>query len=60
MKEENIVKAKVRKVKSETEKSDKVMDDPTLDGKDENKVGRVKPKPEHALKKQPPRPVPLA
>jgi uncharacterized protein YjbJ (UPF0337 family) len=29
----------------------KPMDDPTLEGKDENKVGRVQPKPEHALEK---------
>jgi hypothetical protein len=29
----------------------KLVNDPTLEGKDENKVGRVQPKLEHAIKK---------
>jgi len=46
------VKGKFHKFKGETnEKPQKVMDDPTLEGKNENEVGRVQPKPEHALEK---------
>jgi uncharacterized protein YjbJ (UPF0337 family) len=29
----------------------KLVNDPTLEGKDENKIGRVQPKLEHAIKK---------
>jgi len=29
----------------------KLVNDPTLEGKDENKVGRIQPKPEHAIEK---------
>jgi uncharacterized protein YjbJ (UPF0337 family) len=46
------VKDKSPKFKGETnEKLQKVMDDPTLEGKNENKVGRVQLKPEHPLEK---------
>jgi uncharacterized protein YjbJ (UPF0337 family) len=44
------VKGKVQGVKGESnEKLRKVMNDPTLEGKNENEVGRIQPKPEHAL-----------
>ena len=46
------VSGKFHKVKGETnQKLQRVMDDPTLEGKNENEVGRVQPKPEHALEK---------
>ncbi len=44
------VKGKAQGVKGESnEKLRKVMNDPTLEGKNENEVGRIQPKPEHAL-----------
>ena len=40
-----VVKSKSRKVKRKTkEELGKFMNDPTLEGKDENKVGRIKRK----------------
>jgi hypothetical protein len=40
------VKGKVQDVKGVP----KVMNDPTLEGKDENQVGRIRPKPENPSK----------
>ena len=42
----NEVKGKFHEVKGEN--LQKVMNDPTLEGKNENVVGRVQPKPKHA------------
>jgi uncharacterized protein YjbJ (UPF0337 family) len=46
------VKGKFDEVKGDTNKKlPKLTEDPTLEGKNENEIGRVEPKPEHALKK---------
>jgi uncharacterized protein YjbJ (UPF0337 family) len=42
------VKGKFQEVKGETKKELGKMNDPTLEGKDENKVGRVQRKTGHA------------
>jgi uncharacterized protein YjbJ (UPF0337 family) len=46
------VKGKSHQIKGETnDKLQNVMDDPTLEGKNENEVGRVQPKPDNAREK---------
>jgi hypothetical protein len=47
----DVIKRNIRAVKGETnQKLRKLMNDPTLEGKDENKVGRIERKIDHAPK----------